>query len=573
MATFYRYYGVPVAGAAANNWGEYINAVKAPLKYGIWEEDGETVDYGSPVDEINSLSANPAFAYVEGATNLMTYLRQQRVGTQLTMEMWGKNPAGGDSDVNMANNAFRFGNEAGGTGAATTTTYYIHGNVTYYTEAVRYASGTQAFQFRLPTNAIIAGSSLEPTIGEVWTTHYQQENEELPADAIFYVVGVMYRYRAYDSQQQTNVWREFPMLYWCLYVPSANYFEGKRIDTLWKLYYEEVDEGDEPDMPTVPALPDIDINAVGVRLFQAGNFNNFISDLWGGNVLSSIEKLIGDQTPYECIIGMNIFPYAGVATVSGGGAWTGGSSRTIYLGNYSTGVSAPTCKQFCEVNFGSVPIQRRFNSALDFAPYTVIENYLTFIGRIRVTTDFVMGKSLGVVYHCDVLTGGVAAFITANNNVIQIEGGSCLIQVPLTAKTADGARQAISSAASAGLSFATAGGMSSKIGTAGAAMSGIGQVVEAISAKDSFSTFGNLALANGFLGVSSPVVYIHRPIPTQNTEDATYAGYMGIAADARVSLSNLHGFTRVKAINLGISGASEEDLAEIEALLKEGVIL
>ena len=568
MATFYRYFGEPVIGATSNNWGDHINVIPTTEKYGVWEN----VNYGEPPHNIEGdWSAHPEFAFVEGATDLMVYMRQQRVGSQLMSEMWGNKP--NDTPVvSVAANAFRFGSE--NADVPTPSAYYVDGRSTYYVPALRAPSGTSAFSFRLLTAGTDTSSPLTPTTGEVFTTQY---DNLLPSDAKFYVVAVMYN---------NGRGSEYPRLYWVLNIPSANYFSAKLMQNQPSCYYEVVEEGDEPDMPTVPDLPNVDIGAVGVRLFQAGSFNNFISAIWGTDITSAIYKLIGDQTPYECILGMNIFPYADIAKVRGGGWWTGGSSSTIYLGNYSTGVSAPRCNQFCSVDFGSVPIQRAFNDALDFAPYTVVEVYLPFIGKVRVPTDFVMGKSLGVVYHCDVLTGGVAAFITANNDVIQVEGGSCLIQVPMTAKTADGARQAISSAASAGVSFATAGGMASKISSAtpetrialgssvgGGIVSGVQNIENALAAKDGYSTFGNLALANGFLGLVNPVVYIHRPVPTQNTEDHTYKGYMGLAADARVNLGDLHGFTRVKAINLGIAGASSEDLAEIEALLKEGVIL
>lgn len=568
MAKFYRYFGEPVKGATSNNWGDHINVIPTTEKYGIW--DG--VRYGDPPASIQGdWSAHPEFAFVEGATDLIPYLRQQRVGTQLMPEMWGNKP--NDTPVvSVAANAFRFGYDS--FNVPSPTAYYIDGRSTYYVPALLAPSGTQAFSFRLLTAGTDTSSPLTPTTGEVYSTQYE---DFLPSDAKFYVVAVMY------NNGRGSV---YPRLYWVLNIPSANYFYARRMQNQPSCYYEEVEEGDEPDMPTVPDLPNVDIGAVGVRLFQAGSFNNFISAIWGTDITSAIYKLIGDQTPYECILGMNIFPYADIAKVRGGGWWTGGSNSTIYLGNYSTGVSAPTCNQFCSVDFGDVLIPRAFNDALDFAPYTVVEVYLPFIGKVRVPTDFVMGKRLGVVYHCDVLTGGVAAFITANDEVIQVEGGSCLIQVPMTAKTADGARQAISSAASAGVSFATAGGMASKISSAtpetrialgssvgGGIVSGVQNIENALTAKDGYSTFGNLALANGFLGLVNPVVYVHRPVPTQNTADHTYRGYMGIAADARVSLGDLSGFTRVKAINLGIAGASSEDLAEIEALLKEGVIL
>ena len=360
---------------------------------------------------------------------------------------------------------------------------------------------------------------------------------------------------------------------WVIYSESQNYYKiVPAIQTLGigglSLPFGEPTnepEGDEPDVPIpIPNLPTLDATSAGVRLFKAGNFNALINYMWGnGSVFNAMNKLIGDQTPYECIVAMNIVPY--------GEVFPTGSNANIHIGDVDTYVSAPTTQQFASIDFGTVTISRRFNNALDFAPYTVVEIFLPFIGKVKLPTDFVMGKTIGVTYHMDCLTGGCFAFITTTTDgVIQCEGGSCLIQLPLMAKTADGARQAISSAASAGVSFAVAGGMTSKIGQVGSAMGGIEQAANAIAAKDSYTTFGGMSLANGYLGLSNPIVYVHRPI------DSTPSGYntiMGYAASTIQNLSSLSGFTQVKEINLGVAGASKEDLDEIEALLKEGVIL
>lgn len=396
---------------------------------------------------------------------------------------------------------------------------------------------------------------------------------------VFFVISYLY-------PDDTPLSRQRYIAKWVIYSESVGYYQIEvAIPTFGGLnlpYGEptnEPDEGDEPDVPIpIPALPTLDISSAGVRLFKAGNFNALINYMWGnGSIFDAINKLIGDQTPYECIVAMNLFPY--------GEALYTGANANIQIGNIDTYVSAPTTNQFASIDFGTATIPRRFNNALDFAPYTIVELFLPFIGRVKLPTDFVMGKTIGVTYHMDCLTGGCFAFITTNvDGVIQCEGGSCLIQLPLSAQTANGARQAISSAMSAGVSFAVGSGMSSTItsnmksaerltagaGVVGSIGNGIQNTLNALSAKDSYTTFGGISLANGYLGLSNPVLYIHRPI------DATPSGYnniMGYAASTIQNLGSLSGFTQVKEINLGVAGASREDLDEIEALLKEGVIL
>lgn len=394
---------------------------------------------------------------------------------------------------------------------------------------------------------------------------------------VYLVISHAFNYPAdFDNQYQ---------MCWVIYSERSDYY--KIIPALPSFsgldlpYGEPTNEpeGDEPDVPIpIPSLPTLDITSAGVKLFRAGDFTDLINYMWGNDsIFNGINKLIGDQTPYECIVGMNLFPY--------GESLYNGSTEDIYIGNINTNCQAPRTKQFAEIDFGTATITRQFNNALDFSPYTVIELFLPFIGKVKLPTDFVMGKTIGVTYHMDCLTGACFAFITTDTEgVIQCEGGSCLIQLPLTAQTASGARQAISSAMSAGATLAVAGGMSSTISAntsatnrliagsnvVGGINSGVNQALNALAAKDSYTTFGGMSLANGYLGLSNPILYIHRPI---NATPAGYNTIMGYAASTIQTLSSLSGYTQVKEINLGISGASREDLEEIEVLLKEGVIL
>lgn len=344
--------------------------------------------------------------------------------------------------------------------------------------------------------------------------------------------------------------------YWCVRSILNDYYRYWLCEYGYAVYAEDDDTGEkeEDTMITVPNLPSVDISYCGVSLFAADDWNNLFDYMWGtGDPLNAIYKLLGDETPYECILGMNQFPYGGDLIYKS-------SSENVFIGNVNTGVTSPTIKQFCQHDFGSVLVNRVYNNALDFAPYTSVDLYLPFIGTIRLPTDIVMGKHVGVIYNMDVLTGACCAYVTTDDiGVIKMEAGSCLIQCPISAKTLDGARQSISSAMGAGLSLAS-----------GNVISAIGSGISNAVSRDQFSSFGGLSLANGFLGLGVPILYITRPV------DATPSGYnniVGYPASAMVNLGTVSGFTQVKSINLGIAGASSEDLDEIEMLLKEGVIL
>lgn len=545
---------------------EYVEEGKQNFAPQFWGEKAYAIVVNDYIDNYSSLSDVLAAIHTnkEGATNFLDRLNVARTYSTYCPAIIGYDPVndgyfrsmavgiGGalSYSSNVRNSSFvPFSNPA-------EIRYYLYFNENTSTIALGYdASGNEDSTDSTHTATTLGGS---PN----WFNSFDTRLTEGLSNIKIYLV---------IRNNNPNGNPPHYVLNWLIVSVENDYFH---LSTDYLVCYgvpTNEGEGDEPDVPIpIPDLPTLDISNAGVRLFKAGNFNSLFDYMWGtGNPLDAVYKLIGDETPYECIIAFNLVPY--------GEAFPTGNTDNIYIGNVNTGLTAPRTDQFGAIDFGTYPITRYFNNALDFSPYTTIELFLPFIGRVKLPTDFVMGKTIGVTYHMDCLTGGCCAFITTTTDgVIQCEGGSCLIQLPISAKTGVGARDAISAAMGAGLSFGMAGGMAHKSGAAagstfmGGISGGISQTFEAFSAKDSYTSFGGLSLANGYLGLSNPILYIHRPI------DATpqhYNNYIGYAASTERTLTGLSGFTRVQSIQLGIAGASREDLEEIEMLLKEGVIL
>lgn len=538
-----------------------------------------TTNYGSEAYAWESLDA-PITEWHDGMTDFLSRIRSvSRSPDTLKPEYFGydpNNPSDYEDEngyVNSLYSAIRMGvfsNEpwASATVTENDTTIYCFG-----LDWIISSSGTGA-------RYTILLQSPATSWSEMQNTYYPADNPlrwgysgipdvitrgtVLPSD---FKVGLAY------SKDPNTTLKHYRWVFSC---PSLNWFETYQIDA-YGVYYEpsetgEEEEGDEPDVIKIPSLPTKDVSDVGVTLYRGNDFNDLINYMWGtGGFYNAVNKLLGDDTPYECILAFNVFPYADALSLSE-------EEKNIYIGNVNTYVTAHTTNQFGRIDFGSVTIPRRFNNALDFSPYTAIELFLPFIGKIQLPTDFVMGKTIGVEYHMDCLTGGCCAYIyeviNGEHSVLQCEGGSCLIQLPISAQTANGARQAISSSLSAAVSFAslgTIGTTKAHAGTAyGAATGGGLQALDSLTARNQYSTYGGLSLANGFLGLNQPIIYIHRPI---NATPSGYNNIMGYPASTIANLGTLSGFTQVREINLGISGASKEDLEEIERLLKEGVYL
>ena len=81
----------------------------------------------------------------------------------------------------------------------------------------------------------------------------------------------------------------------------------------------------------------------------------------------------------------------------------------------------------------------------------------------------------------------------------------------------------------------------------------------------------NELLNAGALGIMKPYLIITRPKPA---EADNYSKFYGIPSNKTVRLSSCSGYTKVKDIHLEhISRATDDELNEIESLLKTGVII
>ena len=329
-------------------------------------------------------------------------------------------------------------------------------------------------------------------------------------------------------------------------------------------------------MAGIPNLPPLNVCNSGftkMYLMSTGGLQTLGAAMWGTGFFGTIEKLMGDETPYECITSLTIFPYAGYISTSG--------TSPIHIGNVNTGVSGDNISsQFVEIAFGDILCPKIYNNALDYAPYTTVEMILPFIGRVGLPTNIVMGKYVGVTYHCDILTGAVVSFIsTSTDGVIKTDSGSMSIIVPINAQQGSAVRDVISQAANIGLSMATGGITSKKTfdskgnGVSPNSASGVLGALNLMNNenfKENYSSIGGLAMSNGYLGYSSPLLIVTRP---QDVTPPNYGSIIGYASSTTRVLNTLSGYTEVGEINLSVSSATSEEKNEIETLLKGGVII
>lgn len=316
----------------------------------------------------------------------------------------------------------------------------------------------------------------------------------------------------------------------------------------------EVKPGDSGDLP-LPIVPSMGVPGTGLGAIynptqsQLALFSRW---LWSNDFVDNVIKLF--QDPMDAIISLHMI-YASPST---------GSSSTIQCGYLDSGVSSKVVSnQYINIACGMITVDKYFNNVLDFYPYTTIKCFLPFIGVVDLDTNEVMGSNVNITYRVDVLTGDCLAQISLSRGdfgaVMYTFSGNCSIKLPISSGNyATMIRNGVAGAV-------TGLGMGGFVGGA------IGAIGGTLSGRFSVSHSNGIGSNAGAMGGKTPYLIITRP---KSYEAGNYNSYYGLPSNKTVKLSSCTGYTRVKDIHLeNISSATDDELNEIESLLKEGVII
>ena len=322
------------------------------------------------------------------------------------------------------------------------------------------------------------------------------------------------------------------------------------------------------DVVGVPSLPTLSAVSAGfVTMYSPsiGQLNTLANFLWTDNAFdpANFKKLFTD--PMECIIGLTIVPIE--PSTSG--------SAEIKVGYVGTGVNAnKLSSQYAELSCGTIQADEFWGSALDYSPFTKIHIYLPYIGMREINADEIMGRSIGVTYHIDLLSGACTAFVTADGSVLYQYNGQCSINIPMAASNfTEMIHSAISAIGSVAMTASGAGAASSAVDAAAvgtAASMGASAANSAISSKPTFSHSGQMGGSGGMLAVQTPYLIIERP---RQCVAADVNKFEGFPSNINYKLYDLSGYTVVESVHLDGFDCTDNEANEILSLLKGGVIL
>lgn len=320
---------------------------------------------------------------------------------------------------------------------------------------------------------------------------------------------------------------------------------------------EGVYDDDTSDAVNKPSLPTLSVSDTGfITLFNPTKvqLKSLADYMWSSAFsLDTFKKIFAN--PISAILGLSILPIP--IPTSG--------TRNVSVGNISTGVSMPVVsQQFIEVDCGSVTVYRqRPGTYLDFSPYTKIEIYLPFIGTHPLQVDDVMGKTINVTYHVDILSGACTAFVKCGDSILYQFIGQCAISVPITGNDWTQAINGVINIAGSIGSMVLSGGATAPMSVGSIASTATN------SLKPSVEKSGSVSGAGGLLGVKYPYLIITRPNRNVAQNQNSFIGYPTFK---NKKMSSLEGFNSIMSVHLDEIPATQNEIDEIESLLRKGAI-
>lgn len=341
------------------------------------------------------------------------------------------------------------------------------------------------------------------------------------------------------------------------------------------------DDGGEPGNPRTqdhitdtpaPTISGLNLGIVTLYKPDAYDLQRISQFLWSDDVLDNFKKYFNNFA--DNILALYVLPFSPDNLPTK--AFTVGklTSEDPVLQD------VPYCTtRFYDIDMGSVQINGRWGSYLDYSPYTRIEIYLPYCGLHSLDIDELMspakqngvlpaeqGCTLSLKYRLDILTGVIVAKISVNGELRYQFNGKVGINIPLTGQTYSNLLGAIIGAAGGAAVTVASGGMTAPLAV-GAIASAAGTVM---AQKPNVESIGNISADASMLATKIPYIRLTSPNKPLLEDQQNFTGFPSYKSG---TLSEFSGYTEVLEAHVEGIACTEEERSEILTLLKAGVIL
>lgn len=337
------------------------------------------------------------------------------------------------------------------------------------------------------------------------------------------------------------------------------------------------DDGSDPvPIPSLPSVGAVSTGFISLFVPTLAQLRQVAEYLWSPFFdVSTFYKIF--ENPMDCILGLSVVP---VSVPTSGNA-------QITVGNIElSGITLPVAsQQYVEVNCGTLHPTPYFGSYLDYEPYTKMSLFVPYSGIHTINADDVMNKDITMVYHIDILTGSLVAYLKCGDSVLYEFNGACGSNIPVNSMNyASTIENAVRIAVNIGTTVATAGASAPTTVGATTAAGGVGREIGRglsltgstaegiLSLKPNIDRAGSLGGTTGLLGNQTPYLIITRPRLCKPFNQNKYKGYPSFITYSINDLIGL-GYTEFDTIILEGLYLTDEEKNELETILQGGVYL
>ena len=310
--------------------------------------------------------------------------------------------------------------------------------------------------------------------------------------------------------------------------------------------------------------------------------------------------------PIDSLVSLRLYPFA----ISGGG------STTIKVGTIDTGIGAIFVddSQMDILDLGSVFLDYRTPDELtylDFEPYTMLELYVPYCGKIPLSTSQFMNHNLNVKLCVDYNTGACVGVVFRDDIAVHYLQGQIGVDIQLTGRNASEQQIAVAQHLMSGLGNIASGSLSvigsmknlMSTGTPSIEMFDENYNTYSIGGSPNFQGLGMSQFSSGAgkvakgvfdiktapqyktyverVGSATPACSLYEPkycyVIVQRCDpmyyDSNYESLSGYACSMSDIIENFHGFTQLGSVKLDHVPCTLDEKNMLIELFQQGVYL
>lgn len=291
----------------------------------------------------------------------------------------------------------------------------------------------------------------------------------------------------------------------------------------------------------------------------------------------------GNDTLFQKFLNATVHPIQGVITLHKMPIYVPSGAKqkplTIFGRRIKNGMLLDALNlvndMFVTVSGNWFPIDEIYGDFYDYAGQSRLSVNLPFIGCIPLDINKIMGGTVRTIYYFDVLTGNCTAQIYGRNGmgngaeVLLYQGcGNCALHIPYCGNDQGGMKQlgALAGIATAGIATLATGGSA-----AAPAMALLRGATDTVMSQHQ-ATVNNIPTECAPLSYPYVCYIMEYPERVMTDIQLRMRGYSAASGLAGTKVANYTGYVQ-GYLHADISGATENEKAEIEQAFRNGVIV